>query len=73
MNFSGWGLLAGVVFGAIGVGYMMYGRREMRIAHLVCGMVLMVFPWFVSNLAALVAIGLVFVIAPFVAAWWFGV
>lgn len=73
MNFSGWGLLAGVVFGSIGVGYLMYGRRQTRIVHVVCGMLLMVFPWFVSNLAALLGIGLALVLAPFAAAWWFGI
>lgn len=73
MNFSGWGLLAGTVFGAIGVGYLMYGRRQTRIVHVVCGMLLMVFPWFVSNLGALLGIGLALVLAPFAAAWWFGI
>jgi hypothetical protein len=72
MNFSGWSLLAGVMFGAIGVGYFMYGRREARIAYFVCGLVLAIFPWFVTNLAALIGIGIALVAAPFVAVWWLG-
>lgn len=71
MNFSPAGLLSGVVFGSIGVGYFMYGRRQTRPAHLVCGAVLTIYPWFVSNLVALVAVGFALVAAPFVAAWWF--
>jgi hypothetical protein len=73
VNFSGWGLLAGVVFGSIGVGYFMYARRAMRITYLVAGMLLMIFPWFVDNLAALIGVGLALVLAPFAIAWWFDV
>lgn len=71
MNFSAAGLIAGVLFGSIGVGYFMYGRRQTRPVHLVCGAALTIFPWFVSNLIALIAIGLALLAAPFAAAWWF--
>lgn len=73
VNFSAAGLLIGTVFGSIGVGYFIYGKRQTRAIHLVCGAVLAVYPWFVSSLAWLVGIGLALVAAPFVAAWWFGV
>ncbi|MGH8273212.1 MAG: amino acid transport protein [Gammaproteobacteria bacterium] len=73
MNLSGWGLFANVVFGAVGVGYLMYGRRQMRAAYLVCGAILTIFPWFVSNLAALIGVGIVLLIAPFAATWWLGI
>lgn len=72
VNFSAAGLLAGTVFSAVGVGYFLFGKRQARAAHLVCGAVLVVFPWFVTSLAALIGIGLAFVLAPFAAARWFG-
>lgn len=72
MNFSAAGMFAGVIFGSIGVGYFMYGRRQTRPVHLACGITLAVFPWFVTNLVALIGIGIALIAAPFLAAWWFG-
>lgn len=72
MHFGAIGLLVGTVFSAVGVGYFLYGKRQARAVHLVCGAVLLVYPWFVTNLAVLIGIGVVFVAAPFATAWWFG-
>jgi hypothetical protein len=41
--------------------------------HLICGALLAIFPWFVTNLLALVLLGIVLVAAPFLAAWWFAI
>lgn len=71
MNFSPAGLFAGLIFGAVGAGFFLYGRRQMRPVYLVCGTALAIYPWFVSNLVVLVAIGAALVAAPFAAAWWF--
>lgn len=73
MHFSVAVLVAGMLFGAIGVGYFMYGKRAERPVALVCGAVLTIFPWFVTNLAALIVVGLVLLAVPFAAAWWFGI
>lgn len=48
-----WGLL----FGAVGFAYFMYGRKQKMIVPLVCGLTLMLFPYFVSNVLWLVGIG----------------
>ena len=72
MNLSPWGIFAGIVLGVIGTGYFMYGKRAERPVHLICGAILAIYPWFVTNLAALIGIGVALVIAPFAAAWWFG-
>ena len=55
-----WGLL----FGSIGLGYFVYGRKQRAAVPFVCGLVLMVFPYFVSSTALLVAIGIVLIIIP---------
>lgn len=72
MNFSVGTLVASMLFGTIGVGYFMYGKRAERPVALVCGAVLAIFPWFVTNLAILIVIGVMLLAAPFVVAWWFG-
>ncbi len=50
-------LLWGLLFGSIGVGFFMYGRRQEKIVPRYCGIALMVFPYFVSNVYWLVGIG----------------
>jgi hypothetical protein len=54
-----------VLFGSLGLGYFVYGKKQNAIVPLVCGVALMVFPYFVSNVILLIAIGLIFTILPF--------
>jgi len=58
-------LLWGVVFGSIGLGYFVYGKRQRRGVPLVCGLGLMLFPYFVANTLLLVVIGVVLAVAPY--------
>jgi hypothetical protein len=58
-------LLWGLLFGSIGLGYFIYGKKQRSIAPLVCGLALMVFPYFVSNLMLLVGIGAILIIMPY--------
>ena len=51
-------LLWGVVFGAVGLAYFVYGRKQQRFVPLLCGIGLMVFPYFMSNTVLLVVVGL---------------
>lgn len=51
-------LLWGLFFSSIGLGLFIYGKRRQAVVPLFCGLALMVFPYFVSNTLALVAIGL---------------
>ena len=59
-------LIVGVIAGAIGMGYFIYGKRQIRIVPMVAGALLCVYPYFVDNLLWLSLIGLVLVVAPFV-------
>ena len=54
-----------VLFGAVGLGYFMYGRRQKMLVPLLCGLGLMGYPFFVSNATLLVVIGLVLLGLPF--------
>ena len=58
-------LLWGLLFSSIGLGFFLYGKKQRAVVPLVCGLVLMVFPYFVSNNLALVAIGVVLTVIPY--------
>ncbi len=58
-------LLWGVLFSSIGIGYFIYGRRQGKTIPLLCGVVLMVYPYFIPNTVALVVIGAIFTAVPY--------
>ena len=59
-------LLFGIVAGAIGTGYFIYGRRQARFVPVIAGVLLCVYPYFVDSLLWLSVVGVVLVAAPFV-------
>jgi hypothetical protein len=58
-------LLWGLLFGSIGMGFLVYGKRQRAIVPLVCGLALMVFPYFVSNTLLLVGVGVALIAIPY--------
>ena len=58
-------LLLGVLFGSIGFGYFLYGKKQKSTVPLVCGLVLMIFPYFIEQTVALLLIGSVLSIVPY--------
>ena len=56
-----WGLL----FGSIGLGFFIYGKKQRVVVPLVCGLALMAFPYFVSSTVWLVIIGLALIAIPY--------
>lgn len=54
-----------MLFGSIGLGFFIYGKRQSSIMPMVCGVALMVYPYFVSNVYLLVIIGLVLMALPY--------
>ena len=59
-------LVAGIFFGIIGSGYVLYGRKAHNWVALGAGVLLCVFPYFVDTLVATLLVGLVLVAVPFV-------
>jgi hypothetical protein len=55
----------GVLFSAIGLGFFIYGKRQQMIVPLISGIALMVYPYFIPNTYALVAIGVSLVCLPY--------
>lgn len=58
-------LLWGMLFGSLGLGYLSYGKRQKRGVPFICGLALIVFPYFVSSLWLLLGIGVLLSAIPF--------
>ncbi|HUP92895.1 MAG TPA: hypothetical protein VM074_11660 [Solimonas sp.] len=58
-------ILWGLLFGSIGLGYCLFGRKQKRVVALVCGLGLIVFPYFVSNTILLVLVGMALMSVPY--------
>jgi hypothetical protein len=52
-------------FGSIGLGFFIYGRKQRAVVPLLCGLMLMVFPYFVSNVMLLAGIGALLIAIPY--------
>ena len=50
-------LLWGMVFGSIGLGYLIYGKRQGHVVAWVCGLALMIYSYFLSDPYLVVAVG----------------
>jgi hypothetical protein len=57
-------LLWGVLFGAIGAGYLMYAKKQRNPIALVAGMILIVGPYFLTNIILMVLVCIAAVLAP---------
>jgi hypothetical protein len=49
------GLIWSMFFGAIGVGFFMYGRRQKRLVPAISGIGLMVVPYFIDGVGVMIA------------------
>jgi hypothetical protein len=58
-------LVWGFLFGSVGLGFFVYGKKQRAAVPLICGLALMVFPYFVSNPILVVAIGIVLIVLPY--------
>ena len=59
-------LFFGIVAGAIGVAYIVYGRRQTKLVPVIAGVLLCIYPYFVESWLWLGVVGAVFLVAPFV-------
>ncbi|MCH7338423.1 amino acid transport protein [Acinetobacter higginsii] len=58
-------LFLGVIFSSIGLGYFLYGKKQKMTVPLVCGLVLMLFTYFIDSTAMLSVIGIILSILPY--------
>lgn len=57
-------LLWGLLFGSIGFGFLLYGKNQKALVPALCGVVLMIFPYFIPSTLLMVAIGVVLIAIP---------
>ena len=58
-------LIWGMLFGSIGLGFFIYGKKQQKIVPLITGIALFIFPYFISNVYILIITGAVLVALPY--------
>ena len=58
-------LIWGIMFGAIGLGFFTYGRRQKAVVPLITGIALFIIPYSISNVYLLVIAGAALVALPY--------
>jgi len=54
-----------IFFSAVGIAYFMYGKKQSSLVPMICGLVLMFYPYFVSSTLPLIGIGVVLLAIPY--------
>ena len=57
-------LIFGVLFGAVGTVYLALARKEHDATYLVCGVALILYPYFIANAVVIVLIGAALIAVP---------
>jgi hypothetical protein len=57
-------LALNLLLGAFGLAYFVYGKKNGAIVPLICGVCLMIFPYFISGLVPLILVGLILILLP---------
>jgi hypothetical protein len=58
-------LIWAMVFGSIGLGFFIYGKKQKAKVPLGVGIALFIFPYFVPDLYTLIAVGVILIALPF--------
>ncbi|MCP9857806.1 MULTISPECIES: hypothetical protein [unclassified Cyanobium] len=59
------GQLLALLISSVGLGYAIYGKKQAHAVALGCGVLLMVIPYGLSNLAVLLIVALLLMVLPF--------
>lgn len=57
MNFDAGNIIAGLVVSGVGFVFFSYGKKMGRAPHVITGLVLMIFPYFVPGVLLMLGIG----------------
>jgi len=58
-------LFLGLLFGSIGMVYMIYGKRQSSVMHIVVGAILIIYPYLFSNTLLVFIVGTVLTAIPY--------
>jgi hypothetical protein len=64
MSTEAW-LFLGLIFSSIGFGFFLYGKKQRSPVPMVCGLALMIYPYFVGSAWLTVVIGVVLMAIPY--------
>jgi hypothetical protein len=59
-------LVIGIITGAFGLAYIVYGRRQTKFVPLIAGIGLCAYPYFIDSIVWLFVVGALLLAAPFV-------
>ena len=59
-------LFIGVIAGAVGTGYFIYGKKQSKPVPMIAGALLCIYPYVSDSVAWLVVVGALLAVAPFV-------
>ena len=65
MSFNPASIFIGIIAGAFGVAYFVYGKKQAKLVPMVSGVLLCVYPYVFESVLWLVVIGLALIAAPF--------
>ena len=58
-------LFVGIIAGAVGMGYFIYGKRQTKLVPMLAGVLLCIYPYFTDSLVWLCVIGVLLMVVPF--------
>jgi hypothetical protein len=58
MSFEPASLFLSLVAGTVGLALLVYGRKQMRIPHIVAGLLLMIYPYFMAGVWSVIGVGI---------------
>lgn len=58
-------MLWSVLFGGIGIGYFIYGKKQKAIVPFCTGLALFVFPYFMTSVTMMLIVGVILVAIPY--------
>lgn len=58
-------LFWGMMFGAIGTGFFIYGKKQNAFVPLGTGLLLCVFPYFITNIYLMLLVGFILMAVPY--------
>ena len=58
-------LLWGLLFGSIGFGFFLYGKKQKAVVPIITGIALCVVPYFIADVYVLVLVGVVLMVIPY--------
>lgn len=64
-SWEGTSMMLSMLWGAIGTGFFIYGKKQAKALYLICGIGLIVGPYFISNVLVNAILGTLMTIAPF--------